>query len=255
LSDQSQRQLRDRFRIVLVHPRKAGNVGAASRAVANMGLPAVTVVDGGRLGGREKLVAHRWAKAWAASAYDQLARVEVVPDLTSALEGCVLAVGLSARRRGSREPAPIPVPEAIPCWLEYARRGPVALLFGPEDRGLSADELKGCGMVARIPTGDEHPVLNLASAVLLVGYELLRTTSGEAPAAPATTTLATLQDLDRLLRLGQDVLQRAGFLQRQGAEEHGPLGALLHRHELLESEYRFLMGALQQLGKALPRDT
>jgi tRNA C32,U32 (ribose-2'-O)-methylase TrmJ len=178
-----------------------------------------------------------------------------VPDLATALDGCVLSVGLTARRRGPRDPAPVAVPDAIPHWLELARQGPVALLFGPEDRGLSAEELRSCGAVARIPTGDENPVLNLASAVLIVGYEILRATSSAAPLPEASSgAVATVQDIERLVRLGQDVLQRAGFLQRQVAGDRGPLEALLMRRELLESEYRFLMGALQQLGKAIPRD-
>lgn len=240
---------------MLVHPRKAGNIGAASRAVANMGLPAVTVVDGGSFGGREKLLQHRWAKAWAAGAYDHLARVELVEDLTTATAGCVFSVGLTARRRGPRDPAPVPVHEAVGRWLELARQGPVALLFGPEDRGLSSEELKGCGMVARIPADAGNPVLNLASAVLLVGYEILRATASAPEAAPpATGDLATLQDVERVVRLGHEVLQQAGFLQRLGDDGRSSLESLLQRRELLESEYHFLMGAFQQLGKALARE-
>src|SRR6185436_16123206 len=62
--------------------------------------------------------------------------------------------------------------ELAPALLARAAGGPIALLFGPEDNGLTNDELDRCHVVAAIPTDPAYRSLNLAQAVLILGYEI-----------------------------------------------------------------------------------
>lgn len=145
--------------VVLVRPIQGGNVGATARAMKNMGLESLTVV-----GGIQENPDHaRWM---APGAQDVLDAARHVGDVLSAVEGCTLVLGTTARGRHLR----------WPIWdLETTARqvlehpGRVAILFGQEDKGLSNEDLQVCHALCTIHT-DRHASLNLAQAVLLVAH-------------------------------------------------------------------------------------
>lgn len=153
-----------RFVVVLVEPKEEGNVGAVARAVKNTGLGELRLVRPPDLGAQARRMAWR--------ALDVLARSRAFGSLPEALADCVRAVGFTARPQrmvtGIRT-----LPGVAPAFLEHAARGRVALVFGPEHRGLSRDELGCCQEAVRIPASPRQPSLNLAQAVMVVGYELL----------------------------------------------------------------------------------
>ena len=155
-----------RIRVVLVRPRRGGNVGAVARVMKNMGLGELVLVAPrtrvGKVG--ERMAAH---------ARDVLLAHRVVPDLASALRGCHLVVGTVGRPvidraepRGAREIAAEVAAESAAA----GRR--VALVFGPEDHGLSNAEIDLCQRVLRIPTAPAYGSLNLAQAVGVCVYEI-----------------------------------------------------------------------------------
>jgi TrmH family RNA methyltransferase len=153
-----------RIVVVLVEPKEDGNVGAAARAIKNTGLGGLRMVRAPQIGVQARRMAWR--------SLDVLARARAFASLPEALADCVRAVGFTARPQrvvsGIRA-----LPTAAPTILGHAAQGRVALVFGPEDRGLSREELGRCQDVVRIPSSPKQPSLNLAQAVLLVGYELL----------------------------------------------------------------------------------
>ena len=167
---------------VLVEPKEAGNVGAAARAVKNTGLGGLRLVRPPQLGFQARLMAWR--------SLDVLDRAKAFDSLREALADCRRAVGFTARPQrsitGIRS-----LPAVAPAILEHATRGRTALVFGPEHRGLSRAELGCCQDVVRIPTSPRQPSLNLAQAVLVVGYELLVARQGQrAPPAGGGGTKA-----------------------------------------------------------------
>ena len=155
----------ERRTVVLVRTQEEGNIGATARAMANMGLSRLVLVDPvARIG--------RVARAFAVGARDILARAEIVPDLAAALAPHRRVVGTTSAR--ARElPVPVVAPRELPGILAADPPDlPTALVFGPEASGLTNDELALCGLLVRIPCAPEQPTLNLAQAVLLVAWEL-----------------------------------------------------------------------------------
>lgn len=168
-----------RIVVVLVEPKEDGNIGAAARAIKNTGLGGLRLVRPPQIGVQARRMAWR--------SLDVLRQARPFASLPEALGDCVRAVGFTARPQRSVTGIGA-LPAAAPAILGHAARGRVALVFGPEHRGLSRDELGCCQDVVRIPSSPRQPSFNLAQAVLLVGYELFVVTHGLRP-APAKGVL------------------------------------------------------------------
>tara|TARA_B110000444_G_scaffold250776_1_gene277721 strand:- start:2271 stop:2987 length:717 start_codon:yes stop_codon:yes gene_type:complete len=150
--------------MVLVNTTHPGNIGGAARAIKNMGLTELYLVQ------PREYPAPR--AVWrAAGARDILTNVKVVESLDEAIAGCGLVVGTSARER--RIPWPLINPRECgeKIWGEAARHN-VALLFGREDRGLTNAELQKCHYHVHIPSNPDYSSLNLATAVQVLAYEV-----------------------------------------------------------------------------------
>lgn len=161
-----------RVRIVLINTTHPGNIGATARAMKVMGLDALHLVT-------PKVFPSADATALASGADDLLARATVHDSLDGALEGCVLALGTSARLRS------LPMPQmdarrAAGHALESAAVGDVAILFGREAIGLTNEEMQRCHQLVHIPSNPEYSSLNLAQAVQVLAYELRMAALGEA---------------------------------------------------------------------------
>jgi len=151
--------------IVLVRPQYAGNIGSVCRAMKNMGFSRLILVSPKQ----DPLSAE--ARMMATSAKDILQKAKIFSSLEEALQGFRWIAGTSARKGINRGPFISPR-EISPEILQHARSIPVAILFGPEDRGLTNRELDPCHALIRIPAHPGLSSLNLAQAVLLLCYEL-----------------------------------------------------------------------------------
>jgi len=158
--------------IVLVRPQFAGNIGSVCRAMKNMGLDKLILVA------PEQDPLSPEGKMMATSAKDLLQKAKVFPSLEEALLGFRWIAGTSARKGRNRGPFISPR-EICPEIISHARSIPVAILFGPEDRGLTNKELAPCQALISMPTHPNLSSLNLAQAVLLLSYELYLTTLAE----------------------------------------------------------------------------
>lgn len=163
LSSESQ-QLLDNIRIVLVNTSHPGNIGGVARAMKNMGLSQLVLVEPKEFPSEE-------AEWRASNAQDVLATAQVVSTLDEAIGDCGLVIGTSARER--RIPWPLLTPrECGVKTIEEVSAHTVAILFGREDRGLTNEELHKCHFHVHIPTNPEYSSLNLAAAVQVITYEL-----------------------------------------------------------------------------------
>ena len=187
-------------RVVLYEPQDPINIGAVVRAMKNMGVRDLRLVrpvpyDANKI----EQVAH--------DTRDVVSRIRHFDDLDSALADCVRVAAFSARRRAAKWARVAPRAMAADL-LEWADRGPVAILFGREDHGLPNEALDRAHVMVTIPTS-HHASLNLAQAVLVALYEL-HVLAGDAtrpmgrhrkhaPAARADQLELTFADLQRTL--------------------------------------------------------
>lgn len=169
------------IRIVLVNTSHPGNIGATARAMKNMGLSKLTLVD-------PEQFPSPVATGRAVAAVDILERAEVVPTLEDAVRNCGLVIGASARVRRIPWPLLTPMETAVKV-ADESRLNEVALVFGREDSGLTNEELQLCHFHVHIAADEQYSSLNLAAAVMVISYEvrmeLLRRAAQGAPAKVA----------------------------------------------------------------------
>lgn len=152
------------IRIVLVGTTHPGNIGAVARAMKNMGLSDLALVN-------PRHFPHEDATARASGATDVLESAVVVSSLKEALTDCVYVAGASARSRTISWPSMGPRDCAERMMLER-KAGKVAAVFGPEKTGLHNDDLDLCHTLLTIPTNPDFSSLNIAMAVQVLTYEL-----------------------------------------------------------------------------------
>ncbi len=201
----------DNIRIVLVGTLYSGNVGSACRAMANMGirhlrLAAPNIQDKDWREG-EKLAVH---------ADDVLKNREEFATFEEAVEDCVAVVGTTARGGLFRQHVKAPR-DLAPEILELASKGPVAVVFGREDKGLLNEEVAQCTHLLRIPVDEGYTSINLAQAVLITAYEIFAASGSYVP--PHEKSAAAPQGLKMVLtRNWTTALTDIGFMSEKESE-------------------------------------
>ena len=163
MTQQTNSSLHDNIRIVLVNTSHPGNIGAAARAMKNMGLSRLTLVDPEDYPSLEAI-------SRSVGAVDLLDNASVVEDLAQAISGCVWVAGTSARLRTIEWPILNPR-ECVQQSLDKIEQGDIAIVFGRENSGLTNEEMEMCNALLTIQTNPVFFSLNLAASVQVVCYE------------------------------------------------------------------------------------
>ncbi len=199
---------RDNISIVLQRPRYPENIGSAARAMCNMGFKDLIVVDPG-IWDEERI--RRLATHTASAVVDRIKRFD---SLEEALAPFGHVVGTTARLGGQRPVLKSPeflAQKVIPISQDNR----VAILFGPEDRGLTNEDLKRCQQLVNIPTVD-FTSLNLAQAVMVICYCL---SVADLPAPKAQTPrLAKRIELDQMYDDLTSTLVEIGYVNPQNPD-------------------------------------
>ncbi|MGC4028713.1 MAG: RNA methyltransferase [Steroidobacteraceae bacterium] len=228
------------IRFVLVETSHPGNIGAVARAMKNMGLSDLVLVN-------PREFPHPEATTRASGADDLLASARVVPTLEAAIEGCGLVLATTARTREqhfriheAREAAARLVEEA------RATASPAAVIFGTERYGLSNEHLLRAHALLRIPANPEYESLNLAMAAQLIAYEIRMAQRDAAAVRPRDAPLATPEEMERLFRHLEEVMNEADFRDRTQSGTHlmGRIRRMFNRAELDANEVNILRGIL-----------
>ncbi len=260
----------DNIRIVLVRPRGAANVGAVARAMKNTGLRELVLVRPapalahslparevpGRAargvpaasGPTERApgAAPFWAKAMAVHAADVLQAVRQVDTLGAAVADCGLVVGTTCRD-GLYRAAAEPPRTVAPRMVAAATTNRVALVFGPEDHGLSNEDLKACQQLIVIPTDPAYPSLNLAQAVMVCCYELYLAWQ-QAAALAAAPALAPAGRVEFMFRRLRAAFLSIGFLHADNPDHIlYAFRRMLGRAQMEERDLRIWLALARQI--------
>lgn len=247
----------DRVVVVLVRARNPSNIGAAARAMHDLGYAQLRIVN-------EFPVPFAAAKS-AVDASSVLLKAMEAGTLAAAVEDCTFVLGTTAVGERALEHPLHLLPQAVELIrdsLASDRQARVALVFGSEKTGLSNEELSHCHALLTIPMNapadGRHLSMNLGQAVAVCLYALnvARPNAGCAPASfvPAPETLAPAGDIERLTCLLQEVLLTSGYSRRNpaGAREVS-IRRLVRRLQLSSVDAPVWTGIFRQILFRLPR--
>jgi TrmH family RNA methyltransferase len=232
-------------RFILINTSHPGNIGAAARAMKNMGLEELYLVD-------PEVFPSAEATARASGADDLLARAVCVDTLEQAIGDTGLVIGASARSRTLPVPTldPRQCAELISQQAESTRS---AVLFGRERTGLTNDELDRCHYLLQIPTNPEYPSLNIAAAVQVVAYELRVAAGNTLSQPPGRHRLATAGEMELFYRHLEDTLIAVDFLDPDNPRQlMRRLRRLFGRVQPDENEINILRGILTAVQRRHP---
>lgn len=224
--------------VVLVRPRFPENVGSAARAACNMGIKRLRVVD------PERYDLCRVMKLATHAAWEVVENVRIEKTLQEALSDIQYVVATTARLGGQREGAcePSVLAEKL---IPISKKNNIAVVFGPEDRGLTNEELRLCNELSTIPTAD-FSSLNLAQAVMIVCYELHR--ASRTKNIPFVPRLAARHELDGMYDQLKDILVRISYLNPENPDYWmHKLRLFFTRLQLRAREVSIIRGIIRQM--------
>jgi tRNA/rRNA methyltransferase len=224
--------------IVLHKPRYPENIGAAARAAYNMGIGQLAVVA------PRNFDLERILKLSTHAAADVVRQIKPFDDLQTALKPYSYVVGTTARLGGERRTVTSPSQMAQQL-IPISKNNQVALLFGPEDRGLTNEEIRSCHLLVNIATA-KFASLNLAQAVMVLCYELF--TATRADPTPFTPRLASRRELDGMYAQVKDILVRIHYIQPENPDYWmNKLRHFFTRMQLRAGEVSILRGICRQI--------
>lgn len=189
----------DNIKVVLVGTLYSGNVGSACRAMANMGIRKLVLAAPNIQNGWEE------GERMAVHATDILNGRQEFATFEEAVADCVAVVGTTARGGLYRQHVRAPR-DCAPDLLACAAQGPVALVFGREDKGLLNEEIAQCTHLIRIPVDEGYTSINLSQAVLITCYEFFAASGfyqpprEKAPPAPQAQKMQLMKNWQIMLR-------------------------------------------------------
>ena len=228
----------DNIAVVLRSPRFPENIGAAARAMRNMGLNRLIVVE------PELPDMERMCKMATHEARDIIESMRVCTALDDALGEFNYIVGTTARLGGLRQTLRTPRTMAEEL-APLSHENQIALLFGPEDRGLTNEDLRFCHMLVNIPTF-EFKSLNLAQAVMVLCYEIFNAASDKA--APTTPKMANRHELDAMYAGLKETLIDIDFINAENPDYFMfNIRQAFNRLKLKSREVQLIRGLIRQV--------
>lgn len=227
----------DNISILLVETQSPGNIGSVARAMKNLGLHHLVLVNCQTELSEE-------AYSLACGADDILRQCRQAASLKEALADYELSVGTSSRTV-SWIPTVYQPAQLAEHLLPLAANRKVALIFGPERTGLTNEHLQYCQWLATIPTSSEYESMNLSHAVAIVAYELYRQYAFHS--AGRSLDLASHKQLEDFYHHLQQALEAMGFLDKISAPRiMATLRQIFARSALEKRDVSILRGILRQ---------
>ncbi|MFH1913186.1 MAG: RNA methyltransferase [Pseudomonadota bacterium] len=234
----------DDLAVILFRPKYPENIGSVARACLNMGVSRLILVAPYNL---DMDKARPLATSHARHILDT---ARVVDTLAEAVEGFTAVYGTTARTGGWRKGIMSPANLAETVDERLRSGGRVAILFGPEDTGLTNDETSICSGLMTIPTSREGTSLNLAQAVVVVLYECFKRALDKpfTPDGPPVERATTVQEQEALFENLRETLLAIDFLKDDNPDYWMlPVRRFFAKINLRRNEFNLLMGVCRQV--------
>lgn len=229
----------DHLSVVLVETQSPGNIGSVARAMKNLGLSRMILVN-------PQTSLTDETRHLACGADDILENVQRAGTLGEALATFHLSVGTSSRSV-DWIPTVLSPSELASKLTNFSVDQRIALVFGPERTGLTNEHLQHCQWLTTIPTDPDFDSMNLAHAVAIVAYEVREQFC--APRLGRTLQRADLAQVEDFVSGLQRCLDEIGFLNQQNPQQvMATLRQILSRASLEERDVSILRGILRQWG-------
>ena len=227
--------------IVLRGPKYPGNIGSVARCAKNMGIEKIVVVGGAEYD-REEM--NRMSTHLAA---DVVEKIEYYDDLREALAPFRYIVGMTARRGNTNLKRTIIEPREMAGKLAaISKVNDIALLFGPEDRGLTNSELTYCDALVSIPTSKKMRSINLSHAVMILSYEIF--TACHASDSRFTPKLATSMEKEGMYAHIKELLLSINYIYPENPESSlASIRNLFSRLHLTARDVKIIRGICRQV--------
>jgi len=231
------------IRIVLVNPYHPGNIGSVARAMKNMGLNKLYLVE-------PRKYPHPDAIAFSSHATDVLDHAMITDSLDEAIKGCHVVYATSARFREFSKPI-LTSREAAQKMLDEQENSEIAILFGRERTGLFNNELMKSQYHIYIPSVETYSSLNLAAAVQVMCYELRMThlvKQGKTKIRQQRGNEVTIEELEGLYQHIEEAMIKIGFLNPNNPRRLMPrIRRIFTRAELDKNDLDLLRGIMRSI--------
>lgn len=227
----------DNIKIILVRPRFPENIGSVARAMKNMNLSKLAIVNG-------VSPIHPNAYKLASGAEEILERAEEFLTLKEAIADLECIVATTSRTEKERNPFLRPK-ELAKKLVPLSQKNRIGIVFGSEKEGLTNEELSLCHLYVKIPTSETFPSLNLSQAVMILCYELFQA-QGNVSKPP--TSLASSEEIEKMFDHMEKTLIDIGFLEVKNPNRiMRTLRRLFGRSQMDQREVRILHGILSKV--------
>ena len=227
--------------IVLNRPKHPGNIGAAARCAKNMGISSIIVVNPLNADRKkiEQLATH--------FALDVVEKIKYFDRLNLALAPFNHVVGTTSRSGDTSLKRSIIYPgKMAEDVVDISQNNRVALVFGPEDRGLTNNELQYCDVLVKIPSSEGLKSINLSHAVMIICYEIFTARFGFN--SVFTPKLATSAEMEAMYGHLKEMFVRIGFIKTQNPDYWMTnVRRLFSRTKLLARDVKIIRGICHQV--------
>ena len=222
--------------VVLVRPQHSGNVGATARSIVNHGLGELILVDPPAFDPERA----RWMAPHSQHAIN---KAKIVSSISEAIEDSEYVIAATARNRKWDIPQC-----SIPTFLDIISKKRTSVLFGPEDSGLSNEDLKHAHAIMTFPT-DAHQSLNLSQAVNILGAHCMASLPIEKePIQPPPPKHITMRLQEEIIKDSLEVLGDCDYLVRRSSDKvYNQMIQLLGRCELTHEDTALLKGMINKV--------
>lgn len=229
-----------RISIILNEPENPDNIGAAARAMKNMGLKDMRLVN----------PPEEWrskASKMAVRADPLLSQAKVYVSLQEAVKDISLVIG-TTRREGGRRKGFLSFEEALKKMGQIKNTKRAAVVFGKESKGLSNEDLHQCDFYTTIPSDPAFPSLNLAQAVMVVCFSLFTNANGlRMETHQSQLQLVTKEEFESVIAAFNKAVRHLEYKPQVAERIDFTFRSMLKRGGLTKSEGQMIKGISKRI--------